>query len=55
MTRQEAREAIHHCHKLRKSIDRLLVKAMKALRPELRVVSDTVKGEQCGILDKHTV
>ena len=38
MTRDEAKQAIDECHKLRASIDRLLIKAMKALRPQFEVI-----------------
>jgi len=38
MTPKEAREVIEHCHQIRASVDKLLIRAVKALRRDLRLV-----------------
>jgi hypothetical protein len=40
-SRLEAEEVLRKCHLLRDDIDRLMIIAMKALRPRLHVVSNT--------------
>ena len=37
-SRAEAEEILSTCHELRKDIDRLMIKAMRALRPRLELV-----------------
>jgi len=44
LTRKEAEDVIRECQKLRKSIDKLLIKAMRSLHPELKVIKGG-KGE----------
>jgi hypothetical protein len=46
MTPEEAREILEKCHLLRRDIDRLCIKAMKALRPRLKIVNgDSRQGD----------